>query len=65
MTIENLLTFNTAIKELGISRITLYRWIESKKIQTVDIDGKKFIDSRILTEIKNNAFRRKANGENL
>lgn len=42
---DNLLTTNEVIEILRISRITLYRWIKSEKIEFVRV-GRKYLFSK-------------------
>jgi excisionase family DNA binding protein len=53
---NKLVSIRNAAKELGISRMTLYRWISDKKIQAVSIDGRFYFERRVLTNAIENPF---------
>lgn len=42
--IANLMTITDYAKHRGVTRQTVYNWINDKKIKTVDLLGKQYID---------------------
>jgi excisionase family DNA binding protein len=47
-----LLTVARAARELGLSRRTLYRWVEAKEIKSHEVDGVLFIPKEEVARIK-------------
>jgi excisionase family DNA binding protein len=50
---ENLLSMEEAIKELGITRITLYRWIWKGKIASAKFGNYRAIPKEEVERLKN------------
>lgn len=42
--LKNLMTIPDYAKDKGVTTVTVYNWIKEKRIQTVEIFGKKLVD---------------------
>lgn len=52
ITISNLSTVTTFAKTQGVTRATVYNWINSGLLKQVDFLGKKFVDKSTLLKIR-------------
>ncbi len=53
ITTSDLFSVSNAAKELGRPRITIYRWIETGKIQGIKLGGILFIPREEIDRLKN------------
>ena len=49
---NDLLSMSDAAKALGVTRITLYRWIDSGKIETVSFGGYRAVHIKEIERLK-------------
>ena len=53
---KNLISSKAALAILGISRMTLWRWVKSGKIKTEETGGKVYFNRKAVAAIKANPF---------